>query len=222
MKYCKECKVHVDSEKDYCPLCFRELSGEGASETQLFAERKVNEHSKKHNDFVTKLFVFMTVCIVSICLIINNMVDPEVPWSLTVVSGLAYVWILVSHTIISRRGIFEKVFFQLLSILFILWTSNKLSDTHDWLSDFVFPSVSLCATTVLVMIILIKKDKSWMLSFMTITFILCVTSVVILLKVDSFKLLNIINIVFSALITLGYFIFGSASIKQQFSKIFHL
>lgn len=222
MKYCKECKVKVDSDRDYCPLCFRELSGEGESDTPLFAERKTNEHSNKRNDFVTRLFVFMTICVVSICVIINLMITPDVLWSLSVVSGLVYVWILIAHTIISRRGIFEKVLFQILSIMFILWTSSLISPTHDWLQEYVFPSVSLTVLTVLVMIILIKKDKSWILSFFTITVLLCITSIVVLFNFDEFRILNIINIIYGALLVIGYVIFGGGIIKQQFSKIFHL
>ena len=46
MKYCKNCKVKVDADRSYCPLCFRELevkNNEGASEYP-FMERKKNEH----------------------------------------------------------------------------------------------------------------------------------------------------------------------------------
>ena len=222
MKYCKNCKIKVDSDKDYCPLCFRELSGEGASDTQLFAERKVNEHSNERNNILTKIFVFMTICVVSICLITNLLIDPSVLWSLSVVSGALYVWILVSHTIISRRGIFEKVLFQVLAIMFILWTSSEISPTHDWLQQYVYPSVSLSVLTVMLMIILIKKDKSWLLSFFTISILLGTASVVILFNYDSFKILNLINIVYAALLVIAYVIFGGKVIKQQFTKIFHL
>ncbi len=222
MKYCKNCKIKVDSDKDYCPLCFRELSGEGSSDTQLFAERKANEHSNERNDILTKIFVFMTICVVSICLITNLLIDPSVLWSLSVVSGALYVWILVSHTIISRRGIFEKVLFQVLSIMFILWTSSEISPTHDWLQQYVYPSVSLSVLTVMLMIILIKKDKSWLLSFFTISILLGTASVVILFNYDSFKILNLINIVYAALLVIAYVIFGGKVIKQQFTKIFHL
>jgi len=222
MKYCKNCKVNVDTDRDYCPLCFREIKGDDTSDTPLFAERKTNEHINRNTHFLTRLFVFMTICTVAICVIINVMTNQSFSWSLTVISGLTYVWILVAHTIISKRGIFEKVLFQLLAILFILWTSNKISVDHNWLPDYVFPSVSICAVTVLLMIIWIKTDKSWLLSFLTITILLCAASLFVYLRHDTFKLLNLINIIYSGLIILGYFIFGWEAIKQQFSKIFHL
>ena len=183
MKYCKNCKVKIDSERDYCPLCFREsVKINDEVSTPLFAERKTNETTVKRNLFVTKLFIFMSICAISVCLLINYFTGFELPWSLSVVSGILYCWILISHTIISRRGIFEKVLFQLLGIIFILWTSEKISTGHTWLWNYVFPSVSLCAICSLLMITFIRKDKSWILSFLTITFILIVVS----LKNDNF------------------------------------
>lgn len=222
MKYCKNCKMNVDGERDYCPLCFRELSGESNGTTPMFAERSLNEHDIRRNNFITKLFTFMTICAVSICLIINFMVNPAVLWSLTVASGILYVWVLVAHTIISKRSIFEKVLFQLLSLILILFTTDMLSKDHSWFPEIVFPSVSMCATSVLLMIIFIKKDKSWMFSFLIITVLLTIASLIVMLKLDNFKLVNVINIVYCALIVLGYLIFGWNSIKQQFSKIFYL
>lgn len=224
MKYCKNCKVKIDSERDYCPLCFREsVKINDEVSTPLFAERKTNETTVKRNLFVTKLFIFMSICAISVCLLINYFTGFELPWSLSVVSGILYCWILISHTIISRRGIFEKVLFQLLGIIFILWTSEKISTGHTWLWNYVFPSVSLCAICSLLMITFIRKDKSWILSFLTITFILSVVSLIIMIRVsDDFKLLNLITVVLGGLSVLGYFTFGFWAIKQEFSKNFHL
>ena len=223
MKYCKHCKVNVDTDRDYCPLCFREISGEDSTKTPMFAERKNNEHGNRRSDFILKLFIFITLCIVSVCLIINFLADPEVLWSLIVISGLTYVWVLVVHTVMSRRGAFEKALFQLLAIIFILVTSNSVSPKHFWLPEFVYQSISICAVSALALIVLIRKDKSWILAFLGITVMLTFASGVILLKkMDTFILLNLINVIYSSLVVLAYFIFGTEQIKQQFSKIFHL
>ena len=53
MKYCKNCKIKVDSDKDYCPLCFRELcrsiGGVGTqSETPGNGERSLPVEEKLH------------------------------------------------------------------------------------------------------------------------------------------------------------------------------
>ena len=224
MKYCKNCKVKIDGERNYCPLCFREVESiDDKTSTPLFSERKTNETNVQRGLFVTKLFVFMSVCAISICLLVNYFTGFKSLWSLSVVSGITYVWILISHTIISRRGIFEKVLFQLLGIMFILWTSELISVGHTWLPNYVFPSVSLCTICSLLMITFIRKDKSWILSFLTITFILSVVSLVIMIRQpDEFMLLNLINVVLGGLSVLGYFTFGFNAIKQEFLKNFHL
>ncbi len=222
MKYCKNCKINVDTNHDYCPLCFRELSGSGQeTSAPMFAERKANERTIKKSTLVSKLFIYISLCVVAICLVVNFLTDSSVLWSLVVISGIVYVWILVAHTIISKRGIFEKVLMQVLGVIFVLIVSENISPTKNWLQCYVYPSVSLLTVCSLLMIIFIKKDKSWILSFVIITLLTGLTSV-FLLGIDSFKLMNIINIIFCALTVLGYFTFGYNLIKQEFIKKFHL
>ena len=201
MKYCSICKVKIDGERNYCPLCFREVK-EIDNEKTLdypFAERKKDEKYQKNNSFVLKLFIFMSICAVSICLFINYYLltlDPPANsqwWSLVVLSSVTYVWVLIAHTIISRRSVFEKILAQLLAIIFLLWTCEFISTTNtNWLANYVLPSISICTILSLLMITLIRKDKSWLLSFVFITIILTVASVLSFIYIEEEHLLNII------------------------------
>ncbi len=230
MKYCADCKVKIDGERNHCPLCFREVK-EINNEKSLdypFAERKKDEKYQKNNSFVLKLFVFMSICVVSICLFINYyLMGLETPintkwWSLVVLSSVVYVWVLIAHTIISRRSVFEKVLAQLLAIVFLLWTCEFISTNTKWLANYVLPSISICTVLSLLMITLIRKDKSWLLSFVFITIILTIVSIISFIYIEDKHLLNIINLAISGMTLLGYFTFGYQAIKQEFARKFHL
>ena len=229
MKYCSDCKVKIDGERNHCPLCFREVK-EIDNEKTLdypFAERKKDEKYQKNNTFVFKLFVFMSICVVSICLFVNYYLINEHQifskwWSLVVLSSVIYVWVLIGHTIISRRSVFEKILAQLLAIVFLLWTCEFISPNKTWLVNYVFPSISISTVLSLLMITFIRKDKSWLLSFVVITIILTVGSILSFIYLEDKHVLNIINLAISGITLLGYFTFGYQAIKQEFARKFHL
>ena len=202
MKYCEDCKIRIDGDKNHCPLCFREIkeiNDERASEYP-FAERKKDETFQKNNSFILKLFVFISICVASICFLFNYYLvqikeSTTNWWCLVVVSGIVYVWVLMSHTIISRRNVFEKVLAQLVAIMFLLWTCDFITTSNtNWLANYVFPSISICTVLSLLMITLIRKDKSWLLSFVFITIILTIASVISFIYLEEEHLLNIINL----------------------------
>ena len=230
MKYCTDCKVKIDGDQNHCPLCFREIKeiNEERAKDYPFAERKKDEKFQKNNSFLLKLFVFISICIVSTCAFINYylIVEKQVTsqwWSLVVLSSVTYVWVLISHTIISRRNVFEKILAQLLAIIFLLWTCDFITTSStNWLVNYVFPSISICTVISLLMITLIRKDKSWLLSFVVITIILTVASVLSFIYLEDQHVLNIINLAISGITLLGYFTFGYQAIKQEFVRKFHL
>ena len=199
MKYCKNCNVKVDADRNYCPLCFREIKkcDEIQTEEPPFIERTKNEHESNKQTFLIKLFSFISLCAIAICILINLLVDKSLLWSLVVTAGILYVWIIVGHTILSRRGVFEKIFMQLVGIMFILWACELISDNSEhWLANYVFPSVSMCTVATMLMISFIRKDKTWILAFFLITIVLTVASVLFFVYLDDFKTMGIINIAF--------------------------
>ena len=225
MKYCKNCKVKVDANRNYCPLCFREISDcDGVSvQEPPFAERTKNEHEGKKNTFILKLFFFLSVCAVSTCVLINLLVKPDFLWSLVVTSSIVYVWIIVGHTILSRRGVFEKIFMQLLGLMFILWTCEMISpNSEHWLANYIFPSLSICTIATMLMITFIRKDKTWVLAFFLIVIVLTIASALFFVYLDDFKILGIINLAFCVLTIFGYLVFGYPVIRREFMKKFHL
>ena len=136
MKYCKNCKINVDADRNYCPLCFRELKtiNEESVGEYPFMERRKNEHVTQSTHLLLKIFLFLSVSIISVCTLVNLLINPETLWCLLVGFSLIYVWILVAHTILSRRGVFEKIFMQLVGVMLILWACEILSlNKEHWL-----------------------------------------------------------------------------------------
>ncbi len=223
MKKCKYCQVEVETKKDFCPLCFNHLEMVDNKVEPFYELRKFNETTQKTSNFLYKLFLFLSICIGSVCLIINRLTNPNLWWSLVVIFSVLYVWVLVAHTILSKQSVFKKVLLQILSILILLYFSEKISPS-DWLVSYVLPSVSICSVIVSLMLLFIsKKRREYLIGFLFIYLVLgLVSTFCIVFKWDTFFIINLINAILCGLCLVGVLIFGFGAMKEELQKKWHI
>lgn len=222
MKHCKFCDVNVRTDKEYCPLCFNDISGEHDDNLLYLVNNKEMIYKKKY--LASKILLFITFSVLMICGFINFMTYNGILWSVIVATSALYLWILVGHTIISSRNAFEKVFFQLFGIIGIVVSTNLVSGGGDWLANYVLPSISLLVVIVLGFILICnKKRKNLLVGFLVIYVLLIIMSIILLAcKLDNFKLLNEINLITTGLSVLAILFFGFRTIKTELSRKLHL
>ena len=224
MKKCEKCNININTNKKQCPVCYNELDGEyDSSNPQNFNLDRYSDNTPKKNFLLMQIFIYLTIVVMTTCLFINFLTNKEVLWSAIVIVGLLYVWILIRHTILSNRGNFEKILFQLAGIFALVLATNRISG-GEWFWNFFAPSASIITITVLLFIILINKKRSdFVVSFFFMTLLLILMSIVLLVfSLDTFKLLNWINIIYSGFFILGIFIFGFRSLKRGLQKNWHV
>lgn len=226
MKHCKYCNVNVNTNERFCPLCYNSLEGEiDKTITEFYLKRTENDKTQKTNFFLYKMFFLITLTISAIAIFINVMTYKEAPtpWSAIIVVCLLYVWILIAHTILSKRGILEKIILQVLGIIAIVGIVNYMARGH-WLSDYVVPAIQLSITTTLLFISLVIKRKYKIVSPFFVTHVLSFIAslVLVLTQADSFGLLSEINMIACGVGIVGSLLFGFKILKSDFSKKFHL
>lgn len=226
MKTCTKCNASVKTSKKQCPLCFNELekAANSAVEHGIYPPAKPSLSTSSKNFFLSRLFLFITISVFSVCFFINFMVNFNVFWSLLVLVSMLYIWILVRHTIISKRSVFEKILFQFVGILSVIMATNYVAGGEDWFWNFVVPSASLATTTVLVFVLFVNSKRGdFVLSFFLMSLLLIILSVVLLTTgADTFRLLNLINLLYTSLFALGILIFGFRNLKRGFHKNLHI
>lgn len=223
MKHCDICGVDVDTEKEICPLCYNRLEEKSPKVTAEFFQTKKAEKKKSAKKIVAKIFLIISLFVVCTCVYINVKTQ-TVAWSLVVGLSVLYVWVLVAHTIMSRDTPFKKVLYQIVSIVALLLATNKVFSSNEWLTNYTFPSLAILVTIILTFYIFCsKKRKTVLYSFFSIIILLLIVSVLLLgLKVDDFKFLNQINIIFQSIVAVSYLIFGWRDIKNEAIRKFHL
>ncbi len=225
MKRCKHCNVNVVADKNYCPLCYNDLEDDGKGGYPLLTERTTNERIPRKAYFLARLFLLISIVVVAVCLYINLTTSTSYLWSVVVLVSIVYLWILIAHTIISKRSVFEKIAFQLIGVLSILCTTYFLAPVvnENWLVKYVIPSVSMLATAVLLFISFINRNRGkYLLSFVAVYLSLIILSVTLVCTLDTFKTINHICIFVNAIATLGTLLLGYKWVHKEFIKNFHL
>ena len=224
MKHCSLCRVDIDSSNEFCPLCHNAVQEESKKTTpEEFPKFQKQKPISKKQKIVTKVFIILSLAVILTCASIN-ILTKTIAWSVTVALSVVYLWVLVAHTIISRDSPFKKVFYQLVSIIAFLISTNIIFGGNSWLTNYVYPSLAMLATAVMTMIIFCSKNRKRMLfGFVTIFVMLVIASLVFLIfKIDTYQTLNIINLIVQAFIIFAYLLFGWKPIMSEASKKFHI
>lgn len=223
MKHCSLCNVDVDTARDFCPLCHNAMDDVSEKTTpEEFPKYKIVGPERSLKNFILKIFLVLSVVIVSACVFINIQTK-TIPWSVAVAFVVVYLWVLIAHTIISKSSAFNKVFFELSAISAFLISVNLLFSSTPWFTNFVFPALAMLTTGFLSILQLAKKKKEWVFSFFCIYLLLMIVSAIFLIfKIDGYKLLNTINLIYQLIIIFAYVLFGGKRILSQASRKFHI
>jgi len=169
MKHCKNCNVDINTNTNYCPLCFNTIEPtDSPEEPKLLDVNKEKPTIITKTHMVRKVFLLMSLGIMLITGAINYFVGGT-PWSLVILVSIVYLWIFVKHTIMSHRNMFEKVLFHIVGIIGVLLASQYVSGGGLWFVNYVLPSLLTVALIVMNMMLLIsKKRRLWEVSFLIV------------------------------------------------------
>lgn len=223
MKHCNHCKIDVNSQSNYCPLCFNKMEENDIKKPNMLDISKEKPTTNIKNHMVRKVFLLLSLSAILITGFINYFTS-KTPWSLVIFFGIVYLWIFVKHTIMSNRHIFEKFALQFLGLVTILITSNYISGGGHWFVDYVLPSMFIMVLFVMnLMLFIHKKRRHFEISFLIFELFLLVACIIfVCIDYCSFKTLYLISLIFSAISMAGIIIMDGKNLYQEIVKKFHL
>lgn len=223
MKRCEHCNVDVNTSHNTCPLCFGTLTEVNKKPGTDPFKQKEEIVENKSKIILFKLFLFFSIVAATVCVVINLMTKPLPLWSLIVVIGILYCWVLIAHTIISKRGIFEKIFLQVGVIIGLLFVCEWVSGGDHWMVNYVMPTISIIVMTVLFILSQALKYHKGLFSYFIMTIILTANAGILLLcHAATFDLLNVITVCAGVVALIGMMLFSGSALRKEFSKKFHL
>ena len=220
MQYCEHCKVHVRSNRKYCPLCQNTLSGTGSEQEEIFPVIPVTYQ----NNLILRIMIFISVSIVVICIAINTMFPVDVNWSMFIIAGILCMWISLAMVIRKRHNIPKSIMWQVavISILAVIWDMGI--GWRGWSLDYVIPIA--CVVTMIVMYVTAKIMRLGVRDFIIYLLLDGLFGIIPVLFL-AFNALNvmypsIICVTVSVLSLSAIIVFEGENIKEELDKRMHL
>lgn len=131
MLYCEKCKISIQTDHKWCPLCHGAISGEANLENGIFPDLPVR---KKRQISFLKMLTFCCVLALIFSFVINNIVTTENKWFFYVIGGVCFVWIVLAWGKSKSKNLLKNIIWQTIIIgvglgicdLFIGWRGCSL------------------------------------------------------------------------------------------------
>lgn len=150
--------------------------------------------SSKKSEILIKCLLVFSVLIAIIMFFINSTVNPNVPWSPIVNSGIIYIWITVIYSIKRNTNIAAHVLLQMITIsLLILYIDNKLNFS-GWSVYIGIPILLIIAniTMLVLSIVTYKKYFKYVIYQLIIVLISFIPLILFFNEIIELKILQII------------------------------
>lgn len=224
MKYCNLCKVDIDTNHEFCPLCYNHLTEVNPKQTPeaLKSTSDLPPYKKKMN-MTAKVFLMLSIIVICVSVFVN-FITRTCPWSVVVALSVIYLWVLVRHTIISHDTLFKKILLELVSLIALLVSTNLIFGGNDWLVSYVFPGIALAVSASMSFGLCVTKTrKNYVFScFGILILLLIVSGIFLIFDIGSYVLLNQICVITEGLLIVSYLIFGGKTILREAQKKFHI
>lgn len=221
MKYCKFCKVELNSDEDKCVLCGNEVRPV-ANKKSLEVFPEIPPSFESNN--ILKIPLFISVTIVIISFLVNMIFPSEIEWFKLMILALISLWIGLYTIFFKRYNFHKKIIRQviILSLLALFW--DWQTGWRAWSISYFLPIIFISA--ILLMYLSGKIMKLGISSYISYALIAGVLGILpalfILFDWVRNPNLSAISAGFSLIFLSAIFIFKGNEMKEELSKKMHI
>ena len=129
---CNKCKLSIKSNRKSCPLCNERLEIVDSFDNENEYPSYSKEAFKKNLFNRIVAFSAITISIISVIINLVTRVSSNNYWSIYVVSGIIYLWILLKGAFFSKGNIAMKLVVQVITLSVLSYLIDKLSHSNRW------------------------------------------------------------------------------------------
>ena len=170
-----------------------------------------------------KILTGISIAIILICILINELVTPGFKWAFLVVIGILYAWITTLYSIQKNVNIASHVLVQTILVLLFLYLIDKIVGYQGWSINIGMPIVIGMANITMLILTIVSRRKYFKYSLYQIL-LSFVSLIVIILLVAKAKY-RIISVSITGGIMLLTLVLSIAlcgkDLKEKLYGVFH-
>ncbi len=220
MSRCRNCNVEILDETEFCPLCHSVLEQTEELENMYPDAR----HKTQKLLFASRLYLFCSIVLEFVLLMIDFNSETQVHWSLLVGLGLLYVYTVLRYAVIGKSGYRAKTIVLVLLAVLGTIAADFVTGYRGWSVDYVASGgILLMDATIIALMIVNRRNwqsyMMWQLSTIALAFI---PAALYLAGIENNIYMAFLPLVTSVFLFLGTLMIGGRRASQELYRRFHI
>ncbi|MBE5953422.1 MAG: hypothetical protein E7257_04610 [Lachnospiraceae bacterium] len=220
--------LHADNHQGEAESTSVEVDEIGMDEIEMYESKSrmypdIKPVTKKIK-LVIKLFIFISVLVEAVLILINYLTYNGVKWSLICGAALIYLCFTVCYSVPKNAGHKSKMFAQMIGAIILVVLIDCALGYTGWSLNYVTP-IAIMLFDVTILVFMIINSNNWQ-NYILLQVAMLIVSIIfaILAAVDVVKwgLLTIIAAFVSAVLLIGTVVFGDKTAITELSRRFRV
>ena len=222
MRVCPECKVQIGDPVSRCPLCGASLiipehEEEGGRLYPVFTDGKKTRSSFP---FLARLFAFLSLISVGICVLINLLTTHSLTWSLYVIGGVVTLWLTVGLHLLGRINLNYMLLIDVCAVSLYLILIDHLTGWSRWSIDYVIPFlyIGIMITTIILALVFHVYWREYILSLAVVCVLGIGPLLIFLNSVSPIRFLCLGAALLAAVLAIGLLFFAGGKFFSEWRR----
>ncbi len=222
MRTCPACHIQIADPVDVCPLCRHALSNDRQTPEGFFTYPNLSGGIRRYL-VVCRVFLFVGICLVALCVFANVHVRPDFFWSAIVAAFTVYtlgmLWLFLWDA-----GYLRRIFFGFFGAVGVFVVIDAVTGFKKWSVNYGFPGavILLDITLAALMIFNRKRWESYLVFLIAVILIGLIPIVLMYFDVVTRPLFSEIALITASLVFLGALILGGQVARSELHRRFHI
>ena len=220
MGKCKNCRVEILDETEYCPLCNSVLEHSGEFEN-MYPDARV---AMKKLLIISRIYLFCGIIASLVLVLINYLTNTSIWWSAICALGILFGYLVLRYAIIGKSGYRTKTLVLATIAVLAIIAIDFITGYRGWSVDIGLPA-GILVMDLLIIGSMVFNHRNWQSYIMPqiITILLSIIPVILnVFQLERNRYMAFLPLAVSSAIFLGTMIIGGRKAKTELKRRFHI
>lgn len=224
MKKCSRCNLLFNTTRKSCPLCFEILQDHDGKEFQGPDYPRPETETAPYN-VLLRIITFLSVIAIFTSVLVNALTfkNTKTLWSLIVILGVLYFWVLLRSTFRAKSNVPMKLVIQMLMLSILIIGIDSVSGFKRWSLNYVVPFLSMASLLAIISVLIGRVRFGEYLLYLLAAIILgFIPFILWLVKLITVLWPSLSAASLSFVTIIGMIVFADKETREEFKKRFHI